>query len=119
MKLIIAGGRDFNDKQLMIDTLNKLVQEGNIPECPELICGMARGADMTAYSLWVEHNMPVHTFFADWDRFGNSAGYRRNVAMAIAGDTLVAFWDGKSKGTEHMINIMTRYKDKQVFVVRY
>ena len=44
----------------------------------------------------------------DWDKYGKSAGYIRNTEMAEAGDILVAFWDGKSKGTEHMINIMKK-----------
>ena len=38
--------------------------------------------------------------------------------MAKAADGLVAFWDGKSKGTKHMIDIMTK-AGKQVRVVMY
>ena len=40
---------------------------------------------------------------ADWDLDGKSAGFKRNVKMAEYADALVAFWDGESKGTKHMI----------------
>lgn len=42
---------------------------------------------------------------ADWDKHGKSAGYKRNEEMARNADALIAFWDGKSKGTKHMIDI--------------
>lgn len=118
MKLIVAGGRDFVDTNRMIEELQKLVNSGSIPECPELVCGMARGADMLAYSLWANHNMKIHTFPADWKTHPRSAGYIRNAEMGNFADVLVAFWDGKSRGTKHMIEYMQRL-NKPVYVVRY
>lgn len=118
MKLIIAGGRDFVDTNRMIEELQKLVSSGNIPDCPELVCGMARGADMLAYSLWANNKMPIHNFPANWDKYGKSAGYRRNQEMGEFADAAVCFWDGNSKGTKHMIDIMHRL-NKPVYVVRY
>lgn len=47
--------------------------------------------------------MPVDRFPAQWDRDGKSAGYKRNVVMAILSDALIALRDGKSRGTKHMI----------------
>ncbi len=119
MKLIIAGGRDFNNRELMVTKLQELVRQDKIPESPELVCGMARGADIMAWQLWNANCMTVHEFAADWDRLGKRAGFVRNAEMAEFADALIAFWDGKSRGTKHMIDIMSRYKDKQVFVVRY
>ena len=118
MKLIVAGGRDFTNTNHMIDELQKLVNSGSIPDCPELVCGMARGADMLAYSLWANNRMPIHNFQANWDKYGKSAGYRRNQEMGEFADAAVCFWDGKSKGTKHMIDIMNRL-NKPVYVVRY
>lgn len=118
MKLIVAGGRDFTDTNLMIAELQKLVNSGNIPKCPELVCGMARGADMLAYSLWANNKMPIHNFPANWDKHGKSAGYRRNLEMGEFADAAVCFWDGNSKGTKHMIDIMNKL-NKPVYVVRY
>jgi hypothetical protein len=41
---------------------------------------------------------------ANWQRDGKSAGFKRNVLMADNADALVAFWNGKSHGTQHMID---------------
>lgn len=118
MKLIVAGGRDFTDTNRMIAELQKLVVSGEITDSPELVCGMARGADLTAYSLWSGTGMVIHKFPADWGRLGKRAGYVRNTEMAKFADALIVFWDGSSKGTKHMIDIMEKL-GKPVYVVRY
>jgi hypothetical protein len=38
--------------------------------------------------------------------------------MADSSDALIAFWDGKSKGTQHMINL-AKERDLIVAVKRY
>lgn len=118
MKLIVAGGRNFVNTQVMITVLMDLVEKGKIDPNPELVCGMARGADMLAYSLWANNKMPIHNFPANWDKHGKSAGYRRNQEMGEFADAAVCFWDGNSKGTKHMIDIMNKL-GKPVYVVRY
>ena len=47
-----------------------------------------------------------------WDIYGKKAGYMRNEEMAKVADALVVFWDGKSKGTKHMIDIGKKFKLK-------
>ena len=42
---------------------------------------------------------------ADWNKYGKRAGYLRNADMAKEAHALIAFWDGKSKGTNHMIQL--------------
>lgn len=118
MKLIVAGGRDFVNTQVMITVLMDLVEKGKIDPNPELVCGMARGADILAFRLWKSANMQIHVFRAEWDTYGKSAGFRRNKEMGEFADAAVCFWDGKSKGTKHMIDIMNRL-NKPVYVVRY
>lgn len=118
MKLIVAGGRDFVNTQVMITVLMDLVEKGKIDPNPELVCGMARGADLTAYSLWSGTGMVIHKFPADWARLGKRAGFKRNQEMGEFADAAVCFWDGNSKGTKHMIDIMNRL-NKPVYVVRY
>lgn len=110
MKLIIAGGRDFTNTELMVQTLQQLIEEGTLPQKPTLICGMARGADMTAHRLWSHYGMDIIEMPADWDRLGKRAGFARNAEMAAIADFLVAFWDGKSKGTKHMIDQMWKLR---------
>lgn len=114
-KVIVAGGRDFNDNELLKRTLRALWQEiGRF----EIVTGMARGADMLAYNLGKSANLTVHEFPAKWDQYGKSAGYKRNTQMAEFSDVLIAFWDGKSKGTKHMIDIARRL-GLDVLISRY
>ena len=57
-----------------------------------------------------EKGYEIHRFPADWDSFGKSAGYIRNEQMAQNADALVAFWDGQSRGTKHMIDLAHKYR---------
>jgi len=112
MKLIIAGSRMFTDYQLLCQTL--------APErhhITEVIHGGARGADQLGFRWAVRHHVRSRCFAADWERFGKAAGVRRNHQMAQAGDMLLAFWDGRSAGTRHMISCMEQLS-KPVVVVR-
>ena len=99
--VIIAGGRDFSDYNLLAKTMDHLLS--NIKDDITVICGKARGADTLGEKYAKERGFPVQYFPADWQRYGKSAGYRRNTEMAENADALVAFWDGKSRGTKHMI----------------
>ena len=120
MKVIIAGGRDFTNVNVMATTLNNLQDVDHVIEIEKLtlICGMARGADLTAYKLFSEVGLPVKMYPADWDQYGKSAGYIRNNQMAAVADMLIAFWDGESRGTAHMIDTM-KQQHKSVFVFNY
>lgn len=118
IKLIVAGGRNFNDPQRMHRALCELIHQGKIPAQPELVCGMARGADLLGRYLWTHYGLPVHEFPADWRTHGKKAGHMRNKQMAEFGDVLLAFWDGESAGTRNMISTMESI-GKPVFMERY
>tara|TARA_B100000929_G_scaffold108179_1_gene85699 strand:- start:6769 stop:7128 length:360 start_codon:yes stop_codon:yes gene_type:complete len=119
MKLLIAGGRDYTATDDLIDAINSLIQSGDIIEKGlEIVSGMALGADTCAIEIAKLNNLPLRKFPANWALYGRSAGYRRNVDMAQYSDVLLAAWDGKSKGTKHMIDTMKKL-DKPVFVLRY
>jgi len=111
MKLIVAGSREFND----YDLLKKSIQENfQRYEVEEIVSGTARGADTLGEQFAKEYSIPVKQFPANWDLYGKSAGYRRNAEMANYADALIAFWNGESKGTMHMINLA---KEKNLKVV--
>lgn len=99
--VIVSGGRDFADYKLLSETMNKYLSEITEEIC--IVCGQARGADTLGEQYAKEHGYQVNYFPANWKRFGKSAGYIRNTEMAKNADALVAFWDGHSLGTKHMI----------------
>lgn len=120
LRIIVAGGRDFADYDLLFNTLSDLLCElddGIIVDSPndvKFISGTCRGADSLGEQFAYTYGYEVIRFPADWDKYGKSAGYRRNYDMAkYAAEAktaiLVAFWDCKSKGTKNMIDIAKRY----------
>ena len=115
-RVIIAGGRDFTDEQMLFDKMDYYLQ--NVNDDVAIVCGMAKGADMLGFKYATQRGYEIHKYPADWDNDGKSAGYKRNCRMAENADALVAFWDGYSKGTQHMIEYATRHGLK-VRVVRY
>nr|NIQ79998.1 DUF2493 domain-containing protein [Anaerolineae bacterium] len=74
-------------------------------EDTEIISGTAKGADQTGEQWAKQNGVQVRRFPADWKKFGRKAGFRRNHQMLEEATALVAFWDGKSRGTKHMIEI--------------
>lgn len=117
MKIIIAGSRDFTDYRLLLQKVDDIIEE---LECDRnkiiIVSGGARGADLLGEKYADECGFPVAKFEADWDKHGKSAGYKRNKEMAKYGDVLIAFWDGQSKGTGHMIDLAKNHKLK-VYVI--
>lgn len=117
-KIIIAGGRDFMDYNLLKEKVNKILQEKKVTHKIVIISGCARGADTLGLRYASENAFDVEEYPADWDKYGKKAGYVRNVEMAENADALIAFWDGKSKGTKHMIDIATE-RNLPIRVIRY
>ncbi len=119
-KLIVAGGRDFASQEnywLLEANVIALAEGPYADRAVSIVSGMARGADALAVRFAKIHNVMLHEFPADWDK-GKHAGFLRNVDMAEFSDGLLAFWDGSSRGTAHMIKTMELHK-KPVHIVRY
>lgn len=117
-KLIIAGGRDFGDYPLLSRIIRPYVDSLTGDEQISVVSGAARGADSLGKAFALEHNLKLYEFPADWDTYGKRAGYIRNAEMGDFADLLVAFWDGESRGTRHMITYMQSL-EKPVTVISY
>lgn len=114
-RVIIAGGRNFTNYPELSEVCDQLIAEE--PEV-EIVSGTANGADKLGEKYADENGLSVKQFPAKWDQFGKSAGPKRNAEMVDYADTLIAFWDGKSKGTENLIEL-AEDADIKVKVVRY
>jgi hypothetical protein len=108
MQVIIAGSRGIEDPQMVAAAI-----AASGYEITEVLSGTCRGVDQTA-ERWAESvGVPVNRFPAQWQRFGRSAGPRRNMLMiehiASSGQgALIAVWDGRSPGTRHIIDYARR-----------
>lgn len=112
MRVIIAGSRTIEGYSKVV----KAVADSTFV-ITSIVSGCAKGADRLGELYALLHQLPCTKFPADWDKHGKSAGYKRNVVMSENADALIALWDGTSKGTGHMIGIMTK-ANKPVFVYK-
>lgn len=117
-KLIVAGGRDFNNSEVLSRTICQLAHGEYANMAISIVSGMARGADSLGYLFAIKHNVVKYQFPADWNQYGKRAGMIRNKAMGDFADGLLAFWDGQSRGTKQMIEYM-RSLGKPVHIVNY
>lgn len=103
MKVIIAGSRNFTDYQKLKKNCDQILQEQNNIQ---IVTGCHyKGADKLGIQYAHEKDFNLIKFPAEWNIYGRAAGPKRNNEMAIYADALVAFWDGKSRGTKNMIQL--------------
>lgn len=108
LKVIVAGSRGFADYQMLcreLDSFFGTLEADNFA----IISGGAKGADWLGEVYAKGRGIKTIKVPPDWDRYGKSAGYRRNVEMAKIATHCIVFWDGKSKGSRHMIDIAQAY----------
>lgn len=117
-KVIIAGSRGFSNYKLLREQCNKFLREKRKTSNIIVVSGHARGADLLGEKYAQDEGFTLEIYPAQWKKLGKQAGYRRNEQMAEVADALIAFWDGSSKGTKHMIDIMNE-KNLLVRVVEY
>ena len=117
-KVIIAGSRGFSNYKLLREQCNKFLREKRKTSNIIIVSGHARGADTLGEKYAQDEGFALEIYPAQWKKLGKQAGYRRNEQMAEVADALIAFWDGSSKGTKHMIDIMNE-KNLLVRVVEY
>ena len=110
MKVIIAGSREITDFKVIQEAVEKSTFKPT-----EIVSGGARGVDTLGEEWAYVHKVPIKKFLAQWNKYGRSAGFKRNVEMAEYADALIAVWDGKSKGTKHMID-QAKIKLLKVFI---
>lgn len=116
-RVIIAGCRDFNDYELLKEKCDYFLHDEK-KEDVVIISGHSSGADALGERYAQERGFQLETFPADWKAHGRAAGPIRNARMASAANALIAFWDGKSRGTKNMIETAKNHNLK-VVVVRY
>jgi len=103
MKIIIAGGRNFTNYKKLCKVCDNILQnQNNI----EIVSGAYyKGADKLGEQYAKERGYKIIRFPANWNKYGKAAGPNRNQQMANYADALIAFWDGKSRGTLNMIDL--------------
>lgn len=105
--LAVVGSREFGDEEHVCRILDAIHARLKIKR---IVSGGARGPDRWAIVWAKKNNVPYSEHLADWNRWGKSAGFRRNADIVNECERLVAFWDGESKGTKSSIGIARKQK---------
>jgi len=102
-RVVIAGCRNYNNydeaKEYIDFCLSNIRKENDII----IVSGCASGADKIGERYAKENGFKVEQYPADWEKYGRSAGPKRNRKMAEVADYVICFWDGQSRGTRSMI----------------
>ncbi len=106
MKLAIVGSRTFDNYELLVQFIK---DNYDLTAITHIISGGAKGADSLGERFAKENDIETIIFKAEWEQYGNSAGIIRNIDIISNCDNCVAFWDGKSLGTMHAIELCEKY----------
>lgn len=120
MNIAIVGGRDFNDYELLKETIlsSPELDFTDINSRKTIVSGGAKGADTLAERFAKEFNLSMIVFPADWKQYGRGAGMIRNKQIISESDIVFAFWDGKSKGTKNSID-HAKKQNKPLTIINY
>ncbi len=104
-RVIVAGCRNYNNyeeaKEFIEICISKIRKEFTLI----FVSGCCSGADMMGELFAKENGFEIERFPAEWEKYGKSAGPKRNKQMSEIGDYFICFWDGNSKGTKSMIEL--------------
>ncbi|MBE7037081.1 MAG: DUF2493 domain-containing protein [Ruminococcaceae bacterium] len=107
-KIVIGGCRDFDDYEFFkvkVDAYLETVRDKDIT----ILSGHCSGVDQMAERYAKERHLKLLIFPAEWNLYGRSAGPIRNEKMVQQAETVIAFWNGKSRGTKSLIHLATQY----------
>lgn len=102
MRVLVCGGRDFDDWDLLCGKLDEVCSRNDYQPLT-IIQGGAKGADFLGRVWAVYRHFDFIEYPADWKKFGKAAGHIRNQQMLDEGkpDLVVAFAGGT--GTADMV----------------
>ena len=113
-RIIIAGGRHFNNYDIFESFVNDVITEKTNPsDNIEIISGHCAGVDKMGEKYAEENDIKCIVFPAEWNKYGKSAGIKRNAEMISYASQcekpiLIAFWDSESHGTKYTIDNATK-----------
>ncbi len=110
MKVAVIGSRD-----LLLSDLSKYLPS----DVEEIVSGGARGIDSCAARYAKEHGLKLKEFLPDYEKYGKKAPLLRNLEIIDYADLVLAFWDGKSRGTWFVIeNCKKKGKPFRVYGIK-
>ena len=94
MKVAVVGSRSST-----VSNLGAYLPEGTT----EIVSGGAQGIDACAREYALTNGLKLTEFLPEYERYGRNAPLKRNRAIVDYADMVIAFWDGRSRGTKYVI----------------
>lgn len=95
MKVAVIGSRS-----IVVSDLGKYLPT----ETSEIVSGGAQGVDTCARAYALANGIKLTELLPEYDKYGRGAPLIRNVRIIEYAEMVLAFWDGKSRGTKFVIN---------------
>lgn len=102
--VIIAGNCGFDDYTKFENKCNHLLSEKIKTHNVIILSDTSYKTYRIINHYSVEHNLIIIPFYTEFGKYGNKARYISNEKMTNCADAVIAFWDGKSKFTENLID---------------
>lgn len=94
MKVAVVGSR----------SITKIRLEDYLPsDTEEIVSGGARGVDACAANYARANGIPLREFLPEYELYGKAAPLIRNDLIVESADMVIAFWDGRSTGTQYVV----------------
>ena len=93
MKIAIIGSRTIT-----VTNFGNYISKGD-----ELVSGGAHGIDACAAEYAQKNEIQTTVFLPCYEKYGRAAPIVRNKQIVDYADKVIAFWDGRSKGTHSVI----------------
>lgn len=106
MKIAIVGSRSIDNLPLLEEIWDRLELDYD----NTIISGGAKGVDTNGRQLAEKYGMDIIEYLPDWNRYGKSAGFRRNKTIIQECDECICIWDGESHGAKHDIDLCSEMK---------
>ena len=108
-RVVVAGCRNYNNyteaKEYIDQCLSRIRKDNEIV----IVSGGCSGADKLGELYAKKNGFKIERYIASWEKYGKSAGPRRNEKMAKIADFVICFWDKESRGTKSMIELAKKY----------
>jgi len=120
LNIVISGSREYPKENyiLIYKELKRLKMLYGVDKF-RVVHGGARGVDTYAHLIAKRLGFKIKVVYPDWKKYGKKAGYIRNLLMVKVAHYVIVFWDGKSKGAKHTIDIAKReHVNKSICISR-
>ena len=108
MKIAVIGSRN-----LTVENLGQYLPEATT----EIVSGGAKGIDTCAREYALANGLKLTEFLPEYEKYGRGAPLKRNLQIIDYADEVLAFWDGRSRGTKYVIE-QCKKRNKKVTVIK-